>query len=931
MHLELLLMALTAADAHTAAERFEWGRVSSLTDWLLPLLVLAALAALTIFNYRRDCRELGARPAVLLSSLRLTALLMLLAIWMQPQWRASKDVIDRSRAILLVDTSQSMDRRDADSGGSAASSAESRSRSEAVIEELESGALAPQLRQLHDVAVYGFDEGEKPALLAALPYQGTGPSRPTAEPAVQKKQRQVLLAAHRRWFAASIGLGVVGLILIGAYLFRPAAKGTPPPWLAVAGLTCVAAAVGLAIWTARAPQSPSLLTLLGLSGQQGSSPEKNVAAEKPSAPAPNWRDLLTPRGKETRLGQAVFQLAIDQRSAPVSGMIVLSDGGQNAGTSMEDAIAAATDSRIPVHPIGLGSRQQQSAARWISYDAHERVLPGDPFEVKARLRAVGLAGRSVTARLRQVPLSESGKEVPAPEISLDQQQEVLIAGPAEDLVVNFLVPGIKNAGRYGLQMSVEGRGAASDPADSLRRFQVEVVDRKTKVLLIAGGPGREFRFLRGVLRRDKRVDLSVWLQSSAVEKAKDDYPRILNSFPENKDELHEFDCMVALDPDWSVLSENQAALLADWVADQAGGLIVVPGRVYAGSAVQNWLADPNLAKLRALYPVEFMPVLFQADDVGRKWNQVRPIDLTREGMEADFLRLDDNPLDSQRIWTTQFDGVYGTLPVRGAKPGASVLARHIDPEAQAAGIDPVFLAEQFFGSGRVFYVGSGELWRLRQVDEGHFERFYTQLIDHVSKQRLQRGSRRGGMLLLERNEYHVGDNVPLAADLKDAQDKPLETDSVTLYVHAPGIEQPSPVKLLPNRARQGMYVGQLVVKREGDYRLELPLPQETDAPLVKTVKVTTAAREGENPQRNDDLLRTLARGTGGQYYVGLESALGRQSEAPVHSLLKDRTQTTPVLGDKNPHWEAYWARFAMFFVCGALALEWLLRRLLRLA
>jgi len=932
MHPEILLLALGANDVPSAAESFEWGRAAALSGWIVPLCVLAALAALTVFNYRRDCRELGARPAILLSSLRLTALVMLLAIWMQPQWRSSKDVVDRSRALLLVDTSQSMDRRDADAqAGGKTQAGEGRSRAEAIVEELDSGALLPQLRQLHDVAVYGFDEADQPSLLATLPYQGTPETKPAATNEASRTQRHGALAAYRRWFALSVGVAAVGLMLVGAYLFRPATRGAGRTWLAVTGGACVVAAAGLAIWTARGPQCPSLLTLLGLSNQQWATPVPSVASETIFAAAPNWSDVLAPRGKETRLGQAVFQLAVDQRSAPVSGMIVVTDGGLNAGVSLEDAIHAAVQSRLAVHPVGLGSRQQPSAARWISYDAHERVLPGDPFEVKARLRAVGLAGRSVTARLAQVPLEESGKEVSAPDISLDQQQEVLIAGPAEDLMVTFLVPGIKVAGRYGLQLSLEGRGAAREAADSVRRFQVEVVDRKIKVLLIAGGPGREFRFLRSVLRRDKRVDLTTWLQSSAVEKAKDDYPHTLSAFPENKEQLYDFDCVVALDPDWSVLSENQAGLLADWVAEQAGGLIVVPGRVYAGSAVQNWLADPNLAKLQALYPVEFMPVLFQAEDVGRKWSRVRPVDLTREGMESDFLRLNDNAADSHRIWTTQFDGVYGTLPVRGAKPGASVLARHIDPEAEAAGIDPVFLAEQFFGSGRVFYVGSGELWRLRQVDEGHFERFYTQLIDHVSKQRLQRGSRRGGMLLLERNEYHVGDNVPLAADLKNARDEPLEAETVNLYVHAPSTQQPIQVKLLPNPVRKGTFIGQLIVKREGDYRLELPLPDAAEAPLVKSIKVTAAARESENPQRNDELLRSLARGTGGQYYVGLESALGRQSEAPVFSLLKDRTQTTPVLGDKNPHWEWFWARFSMFFVCGALAVEWLLRRLLRLA
>jgi hypothetical protein len=51
----------------------------------------------------------------------------------------------------------------------------------------------------------------------------------------------------------------------------------------------------------------------------------------------------------------------------------------------------------------------------------------------------------------------------------------------------------------------------------------------------------------------------------------------------------------------------------------------------------------------------------------------------------------------------------------------------------------------------------------------------------------------------------------------------------------------------------------------------------------------------------------------------------------VASLLKDQTQITPVLGDRDPRWEAFWSRLMMFGICGVLCLEWLLRRLFKLA
>ena len=65
------------------------------------------------------------------------------------------------------------------------------------------------------------------------------------------------------------------------------------------------------------------------------------------------------------------------------------------------------------------------------------------------------------------------------------------------------------------------------------------------------------------------------------------------------------------------------------------------------------------------------------------------------------------------------------------------------PRRAEAGKEPPYFVEQFYGSGRVFYMGSGEMWRLRRLDPAYFDQFYTKLIRHVSQGRLLRGSSRG--------------------------------------------------------------------------------------------------------------------------------------------------------------------------------------------
>ncbi len=55
----------------------------------------------------------------------------------------------------------------------------------------------------------------------------------------------------------------------------------------------------------------------------------------------------------------------------------------------------------------------------------------------------------------------------------------------------------------------------NNAADNQQEVDIEIVDRQTRVLLIASGPTREYTFLRNQLRRDKDVIVDVWLQSAS--------------------------------------------------------------------------------------------------------------------------------------------------------------------------------------------------------------------------------------------------------------------------------------------------------------------------------------------------------------------------------------------------------------------------------
>jgi hypothetical protein len=173
--------------------------------------------------------------------------------------------------------------------------------------------------------------------------------------------------------------------------------------------------------------------------------------------------------------------------------------------------------------------------------------------------------------------------------------------------------------------------------------------------------------------------------------------------------------------------------------------------------------------------------------------------------------------------------------------------------------------------------------------------------------------------------------------------------------------------LRADATRPGMYSGQFAVRQEGAYRLVLPVPQSESEELSRRIQVRVPDQERENPQRNDALLSEIAKSTGGVYYVGTAAAVGgegpgvrgqgpgaggRRSEVagdglspnpqsairnpqsanshprPVWELLPDRTQISVLPEAPEPLWSNWWT---LGLISGCLCLEWLIRRLAKLA
>lgn len=631
----------------------------------------------------------------------------------------------------------------------------------------------------------------------------------------------------------------------------------------------------------------------------------------------NWQSLLRPAGDETRLGEALVELINQEAGATLSGVVVISDGGLNAGVDAATANQLARGSRPPVRlvAVGAGSTQKQPNLRIAAVRSPTDVHIRDGFEMTVDIIGQEMAGLTVEVDLLLLP----GDNSDADPTLLETREVRLLEDGVAAQVVFPRQPSVKGEEKYLIRARPSGNLVERDAADNESVRSVNIIDRKTRVLLMASGPLRDYRFLRNMLFRHSSVSLDVWLQTvdpATAGQVGQESDNLLTGFPESEAELFEYDVIVAFDPDWAQLSENSRNLLVEWVDRHSGGVILVAGEV---NTPRLAAAEDEYEPIRKLYPVELSAYLVGLE-FDRRAAQPWPVEFTQEGRDAGFLQVSDNPVEARDFWQ-EFPGFYRSYPTEGIRGGTTVLARFSDERAATEHGQPVLLATQYYGSGRCLFIGTTEFWRMRRMSEEYYDRLWTRLVREVGQSRLRRGSSRA-IIMPTRKRYHLGETVRVEAQLFDPQFQPLEQPQVSLEVIDPSGRPLIPARtLLRDARRPGQYVGDFRVSSAGTWRMELQVPDSREI-QTETIEVQVPQLESDHPELNAGLLTEMTRDTGGAYLSLSESA----SELP--GLLPGRGREFATEERLQTLWDRDWL---LYLLAALLSLEWLTRKLHRLA
>lgn len=900
---------------------YQWMRLEQLDQWhhwFLLVLCLAAIISWVVFWYRKDWHELPKSLGYALLILRLTALFGILIFFMDLQKRSERRDVRPSKVAVMVDTSLSMTMPLEETPGRESTGP---SRIGAVQKFLGQSGVLEQLQKEHDTTVYRFDQGARPSVIATFqkPVETTLRSG-----SIEARERLLTFLRATAWFGSLLTL--LGILAMVASLIARA-LGNSKNYLSYCILFGVVSAISGFVFIAtailRAETIPwqSLWSTQALASIQSEPPEQDKSSEKPQRPSEiAWDSTLSATGTESRIGDALQSVLEQEQSSTLAAVVLLTDGRSNAGADPQNVVSLAARQEVRIHPVGLGTDKNPMNAKVLDMEAPKRVFPGDRFRVTALVQASGMQGVQVPVQLRRRP---GGASNLGPTI----EEERTVTLEADETITNLtfdVTP--REVGSWIYELKILAPTTDSNAADNQFETEVRVVEPNSTILIIAGGPTREYQFVRNLLFREPTVQSHVYLQSSGPGVSQE-AKQLLTEFPKTLAEMTQYDAVIAFDADWTKLSTEQIDALESWVSQQAGGLIVVAGPVatpkWAGSSATG---NRNAEILRGMVPVIMNTRGARLVSIGRFESETAwPLSLASNSLATDFLQVGSTVEESQKAWE-RFRGVFSFFGCYEPKPAASVLLTFSDPTTVVNNSPPIYLATQFYGSGRVVFQGGGEFWRMREIGEKYFDTYYTKLVRWAGQGRLLRDSDRG-MLLVDKEQAIVGEQVMVRAVLKDAQFQPLIQSEANARLLEPGGRSTN-LKLIPlaDPTQAGVYVGQYVTRKTGTYEVQLPIGSLTDQILLtQQTIVRVPALEIQRPQRNDPLLSELASKTGGKYWIGLN---GVES---IPSSIKPREQVNYLPNAPDSEFRQRLNALLMALIAGALSLEWLTRRLSRLA
>jgi hypothetical protein len=192
-----------------------------------------------------------------------------------------------------------------------------------------------------------------------------------------------------------------------------------------------------------------------------------------------------------------------------------------------------------------------------------------------------------------------------------------------------------------------------------------------------------------------------------------------------------------------------------------------------------------------------------------------------------------------------------------------------------------------------------------------------------------------GVLLVDREEAVQGEQVSVRAVLKNERFEPLvQSEVVARLIDPQGLNLPLVLRPLSDGSQPGVFTGQFPVLASGTYRLQLQLGGLASSEFLRAEVMARVPKvEMQVVERNDALLGQLASETGGRYWQGAQAATASDEDGTLAlaAAITPQDQVAYSPGAPEYQFQLRWLGWLMTLIATCLSLEWVVRRVHRLA
>jgi hypothetical protein len=655
-------------------------------------------------------------------------------------------------------------------------------------------------------------------------------------------------------------------------------------WLGLRGLAAKLRAMALVLRTLTMLLLVLLVADFAVSYQKANAIQVLVAVNSPIDVTPDRTAKLTSaKGRVTDTFSRSNILALEDgayrsddaaQSRPAAALL-LTDGGldPNAARSAISELQRG----MGEGPVFVVTDLDESAAPRVTINFAALTGPvyrDTPFNVTARVQAVGMAGRKTSVTV-------------ADRAGVRSTEKIAWTSDDETRTLELeVIP--KVAGWQDYRVSAEP--AASGQPTSERQLAARVDERQWRVLMLEGEPTSESSFIRRSLDQGGFISVDYFAQVSrdaaTGNRPADPSERSngggtgagspiarLHAVLADPARLNQYDCVIVGPTPNEMLSAAETERLRQWVERRGGGLVVLGGNNFAGSIIA-----PN-GRLTSMMPAAIESGSFASpSSVAGQGHPVEagesasfalvPTSTGLTGPLRGFAKARDAENDRRDVL-----GVGLKLGTVG--PAAFVLAVSGDAQSSSSDTGTALIAAQPMGAGRVVLFAPADSFKLKVSGSdtspggvGPFDALWRGLALWSAQ-----GAGPASELVLSTGSPAAGERVNIEARVREANFASVSVakclaswqalDQATGAATGPA----RPIEFLPDPNGTGIWRGELIAPEPGRYVIMGTATSTTGVLQKLEQRFTVVPAAPVEPGAARDTLDRLTRETGGKVFT----------------------------------------------------------------